>query len=327
MFDPTDQHGHGTHVSGTIGAVGNNGLGVVGVNWNVRLMQIKIYNAAGNDTTSAMLIEAYGYVRMMRQRGVNIRVTNNSYGGCAEACSYDQATRDAIEALGDADVLNVFAAGNSGVNIDVQPFYPASYDLPSILSVGASNSSDGRVFNFGPVSVDLAAPGVSIRSTTNGSNASYGNMSGTSMAAPHVSGAAALIAAYHPKLSATSLKATIMSNVDALPQWDGFVKTGGRLNVANALMTPTVCEFNVSDTEVLMPTKGGYVTIDVVAPANCDYSVKRSVNWLFVETGTVESGSATLRIRVGFNRTISRTGTVKIGDKTLTIRQSREELF
>jgi hypothetical protein len=104
--DPFDQHGHGTHTSGTIGAVGNNGVGVVGVNWTVRLMTIKIYSAAATDTTSAQLIAAYQYVLMMKNRGINIRVTNNSYGGCPETCGYDQATKDAIDALGNAGILN-----------------------------------------------------------------------------------------------------------------------------------------------------------------------------------------------------------------------------
>ena len=97
--DPLDQHGHGTHTAGTIGAVGNNGLGVVGVNWNVKIMAIKIYSPTGTDTTSAMLINAYNYVTLMKNRGVNIRVTNNSYGGCLEACGYDQATKDALDAM------------------------------------------------------------------------------------------------------------------------------------------------------------------------------------------------------------------------------------
>src|SRR6185369_14617368 len=159
--DPWDEHGHGTHTAGTIGAVGNNSLGVVGVNWTVSIMPIKVYSAAANDSTSAMLINAYNYVRMMKNRGVNIRVTNNSYGDCPEACGYDQATKDAIDALGDAGVLNVFAAGNANTNIDNSPFYPASYTSPSIIAVAASELNDNRASfsNYGPTTVDLAAPG------------------------------------------------------------------------------------------------------------------------------------------------------------------------
>lgn len=119
--DPWDEHGHGTHTAGTIGAVGNNLLGVVGVNWNVKIMPIKIYSASGTDSTSAMLVNAYNYVRIMKRRGVNIRVTNNSYGDCPEACGYDRATRDALDAMGNAGILNVFAAGNANINNDVTP--------------------------------------------------------------------------------------------------------------------------------------------------------------------------------------------------------------
>jgi subtilisin family serine protease len=321
--DPTDQHGHGTHVGGTIGAAGNNGLGVVGVNWNVKIMAIKIYSQTGGDTTSAMLINAYNYVRMMKERGVNIRVTNNSYGGCQEACGYDQATRDAIEALGEAGILNVFAAGNSGTNIDINPFYPASYTLPSIISVGGSNSSDLRVYNFGVESVDLAAPGVGIRSTTNGSDSSYGPSSGTSMATPHVSGAAALLAAHNPSLSAASLKATLMNNVDQLKQFDGFVKSGGRLNVFAALQNPTVCEFNPSVNSIFAPTKGGVFTIDVTAAPNCDYSVRSDVNWITVLSPKDLSGNAAVMLRVTVNPTITRSATVTLAGEKITISQSR----
>ena len=321
--DPTDQNGHGTHVAGTIGATGNNGIGVVGVNWAVTIMAIKIYSPSGGDTTSAMLINAYNYVRMMKQRGLNIRVTNNSYGGCQEACGYDQATRDAIEALGDAGVLNVFAAGNSGANIDLTPFYPASYTLNSILSVGGSNSLDNRVFNYGAESVDLAAPGVGILSTTNGSNSSYGNLSGTSMSTPHVSGAAALLAAQYPEMSVASLKATLMNSVDKLPQFEGFNKTGGRLNVFGALSAPTICDFKLSSDTIDVPTKGGIFEIGVNAPANCEFSAKSNAIWVRVLHSGKRSGSSTVTLQIAVNPTIKRTATVEIAGQLVTVNQFR----
>lgn len=324
--DPFDEHGHGTHTAGTIGASGNNGLGVTGVNWNVKIMTIKIYSAGATDSTSAMLVNAYNYVRLMKNRGVNIRVTNNSYGDCPEACGYDQATRDALDALGEAGVLNVFAAGNNGRNIDTgAPHYPASYNLPTILSVASSTSTDARssFSNFGTTSVDLAAPGSSIYSTTFGSNSSYGTMSGTSMASPHAAGAAALLSAYNPNLSAASLKATLMNTVDLLAAWNSVVKSGGRLNVANALQNQTVCGFNLSQTDLLAPTKGGVFTVNVTVPANCDYTVKSGAKWIFVTSASPLSGNGSVTFRVSTNQQTRRTGTIKIGDQILTVRQSR----
>ncbi len=323
--DPADQNGHGTHTAGTIGAVGNNGVGVTGVNWNVKLMTIKIYSASGTDSTSAMLVNAYNYVRLMKNRGVNIRVTNNSYADCPEACGYDQATKDALEALGEAGVLNVFAAGNNGRNIDAQPLYPASYNLPSILAVASSTSTDTRssFSNVGVVSVDLAAPGSGIYSTTFSSNSSYGGMSGTSMATPHVAGAAALLSSFNPNLSAISLKATLMNTVDVLANWNGLVKTGGRLNVQRALQNQTVCSFNLSQTNLTAPTKGGGFTVNVSVPSNCDYSVKSNSKWLSVTSAAPLSGNGAVTFRVSTNQQISRTGTIKIGDQILTVTQSR----
>ena len=322
--DPVDENGHGTHTSGTIGAVGNNALGVVGVSWNVRIMSIKIYDSDGFGTTSAMLVNAYNYVRMMKNRGVNIRATNNSYGGCDEACGYDQATKDALDAMGNAGILNVFAAGNNNRNIDNEPFFPASYTSPSVLSVANSTSSDDRSgsSNFGPLSVDLAAPGTLILSTVISPH-NYASFSGTSMAAPHVTGAAALLAAHNPGLSAASLKATLLNTVDSLEAWNGVVKTGGRLNVSAALRNQTVCTFDLTSTSVLMPTKGGKVTINLDAAQNCDYTVKSNVKWIHAFGPDSLSGGGTVSFWVTVNPTVSRSGTFTIGGNVLTVTQSR----
>ena len=288
-------------------------------------MAIKIYSASGTDTTSAMLINAYNYVRMMKNRGVNIRVTNNSYADCPEACGYDQATKDALDALGDAGILNVFAAGNNGRNIETTPIYPASYTSPTIITVAASTSTDTRASfsNFGAVSVDLAAPGLSVYSTFNGSDSNYGTLSGTSMATPHVAGAAALLSSFNPTLSVASLKATLMNTVDILAVWNGVVKTGGRLNVQRALQNQTVCSFNLSQTDLTAPTKGGVFTVNVTVPANCDYAAKSNAKWINVTSATTLSGNGAVTFRIATNQQISRTGTINIGGQTLTVRQSK----
>jgi len=327
--DPFDENGHGTHTAGTVGAVGNNALGVVGVNWNVRLMAIKIYSPNGNDSTSAMLVNAYNYVRMMKNRGVNIRVTNNSYGGCNEACNYDQATKDALDALGNAGILNVFAAGNDNTNLETTPFYPASYSSPSILSVAASTSTDTRAgfSNYGGLSVDLAAPGQGILSTYNNSNSSYASLSGTSMASPHAAGAAALLYSYNPNLSVASLKATLMNTVDPLAQWNGVVKTGGRLNVFRALQNQTICNFNLSQDSIFVSNlSGGNFTVTVTAPPNCDFSALSNASWITITSGNPGSGNpgsgnATVSFTVAANNGLNRTGTITIAGKTFTVQQ------
>ena len=322
--DPMDENGHGTHTAGTLGAVGNNSIGVAGVNWNVKLMAIKIYGSSGLGTTSAMLINAYNYVRMMKLRGVNIRVTNNSYGGCDEACGYDQATKDAIDALGNAGVLQVFAAGNAGANSDTSPQYPAAYNSPWIISVANSMPTDilNGTSNFGAASVDLAAPGTSILSTVL-SAANYGNLSGTSMAAPHVAGAAALLASHNPSLSLASLKATLLNSVDQVQGLNGIVKAGGRLNVAQALQNQTVCSFNMPAAPVPVPTKGGHFSISVTAGQNCDYQAKSNARWIRRAGSDSLSGNGTATFQVTVNPTISRSGTVSIAGNEITVVQSR----
>lgn len=229
--DPFDDEGHGTHVAGTIGATGNNGVGVTGVSWDVSLMGLKFLDANGSGST-ADAVRAVNYATMMRnQYGHNIRVTNNSWGGGGSST----ALRDAIEAGAAADILFVAAAGNSGTDNDVTPHYPSSYTSDAVLSVAATDRNDALAsFScFGATSVDLAAPGVSILSTVPGGG--YASSSGTSMATPHVAGAAALALAVDPTLSVAELRAMILGTVDAKPGLAGRMVTGGRLNVAQML--------------------------------------------------------------------------------------------
>ncbi len=322
-----DAGGHGTHTAGTIGAVGNNGIGVVGVNWSVKIMPIKIYSPAGTDSTSAMLVNAYAYIRMMKLRGVNIRATNNSYGNCGEACGYDQATKDGIDGMGDAGIVNVFAAGNDNNNNDTNPgiSYPGVYTSPSIIAVASSTSTDTKssFSSYGLVSVDLAAPGSGVLSTYNTSTTATATLSGTSMATPHVTGAVALLSAYNPSLSVASLKATLLNTVDPIAAWTGIVKTGGRLNVNQALRNQTVCSFNTPTSSLTVPTKGGVFTVNVTAGTNCDYFVKSPVKWIKILSSDTMSGSGTFTFRVTVNPTVTRSANISLGGQNFTIIQSR----
>lgn len=224
---------HGTHVSGTIGAVGNNGAGVVGVNWSVRLISAKFLGVAGGTTADA--IKAVDYFTDLKARGVNIVATNNSWGGGG----FSQALRDAIERAGAADILFVAAAGNSSSDNDVTPHYPSSYDNASIVAVASFNRFDALsgFSSFGATSVDVAAPGSTVLSTTPRNTYSY--FSGTSMATPHVSGLCALLKSQNSRMSAASIKGRIMSTVVPTPALAGKCLSGGRINAYRALFNTT----------------------------------------------------------------------------------------
>ena len=232
--NPMDDNGHGTHTSGTFGAVSDNGIGIAGLAKNVRMLACKFLNAAGNGN-DADAIECFNYVVAMKQRGHNIRVTNNSWGALRGSGPPAAPLQNAIDAAGNAGIVNVFAAGNNGVNIDVTPHDPASFTSPSIVAVAASDQADARAgfSNYGSVAVDLAAPGTGIISTWTGT--SYASSSGTSMSAPHVAGAAALLLAHQPSWTVAQVKSALLTSVDPLAQWSNLVATGGRLNVFQVL--------------------------------------------------------------------------------------------
>jgi subtilisin family serine protease len=221
--------GHGTHVAGTIGGVANNG-GIVGVNWNVKLISAKFLGKRGGSISNA--IKAVDYLTdLKRRKGLNIVASNNSWGGGG----FSQALSDAISRANDAGILFVVAAGNGnkqgvGIDSDSSPQYPASYTQPNVVSVAAIDSAGAIApwSNYGAKSVDLGAPGVAIWSSTPYN--SYASYSGTSMATPHVTGAAALYASTHPGATAAAIKQAILSSTIATSSLAGKTVTGGRLN-------------------------------------------------------------------------------------------------
>jgi thermitase len=233
MDDETKYGGHGTHVAGIMGAVGNNLIGVSGVNWTTSILPVKFLTSSGSGSTSR-LIASLEWLIQAKQAGINVRVVNDSATFVGTA--YSQALSDEIDKLGANDILFVTAAGNTGDNNDDPALrrYPCGYDGPNEICVAASDQKDRLPSwaNYGPNTVDLAAPGNNIYSTLR--NDTYGYVKGSSMASAEVSGAAALILSSGYR-SATALKADILDNVDVLPSLSGRVRTGGRLNVCQAL--------------------------------------------------------------------------------------------
>lgn len=224
--DPLDGHSHGTHCAGTIAADGNNGEGVVGVNWQAELMGVKIFSDACSTTADAIL-KGLLYANKM-----GARLTSNSWGG--------GPPNEALEeAFASSKALHIAAAGNKGRDNDKAAHYPSNYDMPNMVAVAATDRNDrlARFSNYGAQTVDLAAPGVEIYSTE--PNGQYDYKSGTSMATPHVTGAAALVLNKLPDISNEELKTRLTWSTDPVTGLAGKVASGGRLNVARALEDDT----------------------------------------------------------------------------------------
>ena len=300
--DPFDQglngYYHGSLVAGIIGAVANNRLGIAGMNWSVRIMAIRAIRS-DNLITVADELEALDYVLLMKGRGVNIRAVNMSYG----SIPYSAAERDALAAVQNAGMLLCVAAGNSGSNNDVSPTYPASHPLPGIIAVAASDQSDrlatfpgGGTSQYGRTNVDLAAPGLDIVSTFGpGTNAYRPGFWGTSAAAPHITGAVALLAAANPAATPQQIKSALLETVDLIPAFTNKMVSHGRLNLARALDHPFIASgppFIARQPLAQMAALGGRATFAAIV-----FGEKpRALQWLFNGRAIPRSTNATLAL-------------------------------
>lgn len=219
-----DDHGHGSHVSGTIGGVANNALGVAGVNWDVSLLPVKFLTASGSGTL-ADAVDAINYAHLMK-----VQIMSNSWGGGG----FSQAMQDAIQAAKKDGILFIAAAGNDSSDNDTAPAYPASYPVDNVISVAATDNQDhlASFSNYGLRTVHVAAPGVKIYSTIKGG--AYDTYSGTSMATPHVAGIAALLMSAHPEWSIAEIKDRLVKTSSPIAGLRKKVQAKGRVNAANA---------------------------------------------------------------------------------------------
>lgn len=239
--DPMDDHAHGTHCAAVIGGKGNDGIGVTGVNWNASLVGLKFLSGGGSGTLEDA-VKAIEYANTL-----GLSLTSNSWGGGG----YSPTMFDAIKAANERGILFIAAAGNDSNNNDNSPSYPATYDVPNVISVAASDNKDQMAYfsNNGVRTVHVAAPGVDVYSAVLGGR--YQKMSGTSMATPHVAGVAALIKSALPDATAAQIRSRILNGVDRSSYWATRVQSGGRINAFNSLEVDTIPPAPVADLEVV----------------------------------------------------------------------------
>jgi subtilisin family serine protease len=319
-LDDSAEAGHGTHVAGILGAKGNNGIGISGINQTVSIIAMKIADSDG--ALVGDLAAMVKLVELKQTYGVNIVAANASYGGPMAR----QAERDAISLLDSAGILLVAAAGNSSNNNDGgRHNYPSDYTFSNIVGVASTGNNDSLAYysSYGTTSIDVAAPGGAMSSQTDPRgilstlpNNTYGFYQGTSMAAPYVTGLAALLKAAKPSATATEIRKAILDGVDKVPALGRFVATGGRINarksidllLGNSTPVATVSVANVSVAEGNAGTKSVQVTFTLSAAATSATTIAYRT-----AAGTATAGSdfytaaGTLSIPAG-----STTGTVSV---------------
>ncbi len=312
---PFDEHRHGTHVAGILGATGNNGMGVVGVSWTTSIMPLRFLDQNNSGDVSDA-IEAINYTTLMRTREaspVNIRVSNNSWGSSS---ALSQNLFDAVDGNRAADILFVAAAGNGdvlgrGIDNDQQPFYPANLDLPNVISVAAfgPDGALARFSNFGDSSVDIAAPGIGITSTEPGGL--YSSRNGTSMATPFVSGTAALIFATHPQATAFEVRDAVLAGAEHVSGFDNSIVGGRRLNAGGALAASTFAPVPTLFSTTNISTEGQPTVIVTI-----DYADDEGVSLSSINVADLEL------TRKGFSTTLLKPSSVSTSSITGGVRAS-----
>lgn len=309
--NPNDDNEHGTHVSGTIGARGDNSVGVCGVNWRVKLAAIKVLDSEGSGYLST-IAEGIDYAVALNEGGVNIKILNMSLGG-----GYSSALERAVERAKNHGILIAAAAGNDGTDNDAAPSYPASFTEDNVIAVAATDSGGNLASfsNYGYNSVDIGAPGDEILSTLPTFQGSYGYLSGTSMATPHVAGAAALVWAANPNLTLSQVRSILLGTATQLDSLYGYIATGGLLNVRAAVNQALSSDrlFIVSG-KVLQKRKKGLKGVTVSLNGSDGSTRKGSTDadgsFMF---DNIASGQYTLKLKKrGFTFKASRNGRYQV---------------